>query len=178
MSQIKWNLFPVLLAAPAALISQSAFATVYFTEQQAQQAIFPNVQLVKNFRYITEEQAKEIEKKTNVNVRHNEIKIWDAADGSKFIIDEVLGKHEFITYAIGLNKDGSVKQIEIMIYNETYGYQVRNKDWRDQFVNKNSTAAFKLDADIKNISGATLSCRHMADGVKRVLTTYDFLFKK
>jgi len=26
------------------------------------------------------------------------------------IVDEVVGKHEFITYAAGLNLDGSVKQ--------------------------------------------------------------------
>jgi hypothetical protein len=34
-------------------------------------------------------------------------------------VDEVVGKHEFITYAAGLNADGSVKQIEIMDYRET-----------------------------------------------------------
>jgi Na+-transporting NADH:ubiquinone oxidoreductase subunit NqrC len=30
----------------------------------------------------------------------------------------------------------------------------------------------RLEHDIKNISGATLSCRHIADGVKRVLATH------
>jgi len=29
----------------------------------------------------------------------------------------------------------------------------------------------QLNADIKNVSGATLSCKHVTDGVKRVLAS-------
>jgi hypothetical protein len=35
----------------------------------------------------------------------------------------------------------------------------------------------KLDSDIKNISGATLSCRHITDGVKRLLSFYEIALK-
>ena len=64
-----------------------------------------------------------------------------------------------------------------MQYHESYGYQVRNPEWRKQFVGKTSAAPLKLDQDIKNISGATLSTKHIADGVKRVLATYDVALK-
>ncbi len=178
MSQIKWNLLPALAIAPAALFCQNSYSAVYFTEEQAQKAIFGNAKMVKNFKNLTSEQVKEIEKSTDTNVRNKEIKIWDVENGGKFIIDEVLGKHEFITYAIGINKDGSIKQIEIMIYNESYGYEVREKSWRDNFIGKNASSNFKLDKGIPAISGATLSCRHLADGAKRVLATYNILFKK
>src|SRR5256885_9528087 len=73
--------------------------------------------------------------------------------------------------------DGSVKQIEIMDYRESYGHEVRNADWRAQFVHKNASAPLKLDQDIRNISGATLSSRHIADGVRRILATYDIALK-
>jgi len=36
----------------------------------------------------------------------------------------------------------------------------------------------KLDRDIKNISGATLSCRHVADEVKRLLAFYEIALKR
>ena len=39
------------------------------------------------------------------------------------------------------------------------------------------TAHLKLDEDIQNISGATLSCRHLTDGVKRLLALYDLVLK-
>jgi Na+-translocating ferredoxin:NAD+ oxidoreductase RnfG subunit len=97
--------------------------------------------------------------------------------GGWFIVDGVVGKHEFITYAVGLNADGSVKQIEIMDYRETYGGQIRDQKWRAQFVGKTSKSTLKLDSDIKNISGATLSCRHITDGVKRLLAFYEIALK-
>ena len=177
-SQIKWTLIPTLAVAPA-LVSQAAYAIIYLDEQQAQQAIFGNAKMTKNFLTLTKDQAKQIKEKSRMDVRNNgDIKLWNVEGGGVFIVDEVLGKHEFITYGIGINKDGSVKGIEIMSYNETYGYEIRDESWRQQFVGKTSANQFKLDVDIKNISGATLSCKHVSEGVRRVLDTYDLLFKK
>jgi hypothetical protein len=48
---------------------------------------------------------------------------------------------------------------------------------RKQFAGKTAAAPLKLERDIRNISGATLSCRHIADGVKRVLATRDVALK-
>lgn len=157
---------------PVAAVSTSIYATTYFTTEQAQQAIFPGEKLLPAFVTLTDEQAERLDKMTDVNVRHKEIKAWKASGGGWFILDEVVGKHEFITYAIGLNADGSVKQIEIVDYRESYGHEVRNPAWRKQFVGKTAADPLKLTQDIRNISGATLSCRHVTDGVKRVLATY------
>lgn len=65
-----------------------------------------------------------------------------------------------------------MKQIEIMQYNESYGYEVRNASWRAQFVGKSAHSPLQLNVDIKNISGATLSSKHITDGVKRLLQKY------
>lgn len=162
---------------PIAAISTSVYATTYYTTEQAQQAIFAGEKMTPASVTLTDEQARKIEKMTDVNVRHNEIKAWRASGGGWFILDEVVGKHEFITYAIGLNADGSVKQIEIVDYRESYGYEVRNPEWRKQFVGKTTADPLKLNQDVRNISGATLSCRHIADGVKRVLATYAIAIK-
>ena len=64
-----------------------------------------------------------------------------------------------------------------MEYNESYGYDVRNATWRSQFVGKSAGSPLQLDADIKNISGATLSSKHVTDGVKRVLQKYEATLK-
>jgi Na+-translocating ferredoxin:NAD+ oxidoreductase RnfG subunit len=162
---------------PVAGISVSAYATTYLTVEQAQQTIFPGQKLTPANVTLTNEQAREIGRRSDTNVRHKEIQLWKVDNGGFFVVDEVVGKHEFITYAVGLNADGTVKQIEIMTYRESYGYEVRNADWRAQFVGKNTAAPLKLNQDIKNISGATLSCRHIADGVKRVLATYEIALK-
>ena len=116
-----------------------------------------------------------------MRVRLDTQRVWRAENDGKFagwlILDEVLGKHEFINWALALNPDGSVKSVEILEYRETYGYEIRNADWRAQFLGKKHGAKLKLDEDIKNVSGATLSCRHITDGVKRLLSFYEIALK-
>ena len=162
---------------PIAILAPRAYGAAYLNVEQAQQAIFAGQKFTPAFVTLTVDQAREVERRSDVNVRNREIQIWRVSNGGYFVVDEVVGKHDFITYAIGLNSDGTVKQIEIMIYRESYGYEVRNIEWRNQFIGKNSSAPLKLNQDIKNISGATLSSRHVADGVKRILATYEVAFK-
>jgi FMN-binding protein len=159
------------------LVAPSAFAVQYLTVDQAQRAIFPGKSFTAAPVKLTGVQRKAIEQASGVRVLRDEQQVWGVSGGGWFIVDEVVGKHEYITYAAGLSPDGSVKQIEIMDYRETYGGQIRDQKWRAQFVGKTSRSTLKLDCDIKNISGATLSCRHITDGVKRLLAFYEIALK-
>jgi len=153
------------------------YATVYLSVEQAQQAIFPGARFTPANVRLTPEQMKSIESASGVRVRLSEQKVWRVSTGGWLIVDEALGKHEYITCAVGLNADGSVRGVEVMEYRESYGYEIRNEPWRKQFTGKNSSAKLKLDEDIRNISGATLSCRHITDGVKRLLAFYEVALK-
>lgn len=176
---MRWNLIAV---APAAIVvpvlaPQSAYATTYLTVEQAQQAIFPGAKLQRLTVVLSDAQKQAIEERTGVRVRVAELQIWKAPDGSLFLVDEVLGKHELITYAVGVSAAGVLRQVEILDYREKQGGEIRSSEWRAQFVGKTAAAPFKLDQDIRNISGATLSCRHIADGIKRLLATVDVIPK-
>ena len=162
----------------SALVAPSTFAVQYLTLDQAQRAIFPGKSLTAAPVKLAPAQHKAIEQASGVRVLHDEQQVWRVSGGGWFIVDEVVGKHEFITYAVGLNANGSVKQIEVMDYRETYGEQVRDEKWRAQFTGKKHGAALKLDDDIKNVSGATLSCRHITDGVKRLLAFHALVLKQ
>lgn len=165
---------PALLAAAPGL----AWATTYLSVEQAQQAIFPQAKLEKSGAQLTPEQRKAIEKASGVRVRVARVEAWKVAGGGWFIVDEVFGKHELIKYAVGLEADGSVKQVEVLEYSEHYGGEVRRRDWLAQFARKKAGAALQIDADIKNISGATISCRHLTEGVKRLLATYEIVLSQ
>ncbi len=164
-----WVTVPAIVAAGPVV----GWATIYLTVEQAQEAIFPGRHLAVMPVALTDAQRRAIAQASGVPVRVREPKVWRVDGGGWFIVDEVLGKHEFITYAIGLEPDGAVRQIEIMDYRETYGGEIRDAAWRRQFVGKTGRSTLKLDADITNISGATLSCRHITDGVKRILAMHD-----
>lgn len=163
----------ILIAAPlsAALVS-TGFAVTYLNVGQAQQAIFPDKSFTSYGLNLTAAQAKAVEEESHVRLTGKPLKVWRVSGGGWFIVDEVVGKHEFITYAVGLTSAGAVHGIEIMDYRESYGGQVRDPKWRAQFVGKTSASPLKLDQDIKNISGATLSSRHITEGVRRVLALY------
>jgi Na+-translocating ferredoxin:NAD+ oxidoreductase RnfG subunit len=175
------------VAAPALvpltiLIAPHAYAARYLSVEQAQAAIFPEArEFISAPLRLTRDQAKEIESLSGVRVRVPEQPVWEArtAEGlvGWFIVDEVIGKHELITYAVGLNADGSVRQIEVMDYRESYGYEIRNPAWRRQFAGKRQGDALELERDIRNISGATLSCRHITEGVKRLLALHQSVLR-
>jgi Na+-transporting NADH:ubiquinone oxidoreductase subunit NqrC len=166
---------PALVMVPAALIAPApAFAADYLTIPQAQQALFPEAErFVDAAVELSDEQRKAIEKLSGVRQRWKKQAVWRAERQGEpigwFVVDDVVGKHEFITYAAALSAEGKVRGIEILSYRETHGYQVRNPDWRAKFVGKTAADPFKLDEDIPNISGATLSCYNVARGVKRLL---------
>lgn len=166
-----------LLTAPLAVISMAASANVYLSSEQAQQVMFPGGKFSKLTFALTAEQRAYLRSRTGVYEPFKEDGIWAVEGGGLFVIDQVVGKHEMITYAVGLNGDGSVKQVEILEYRETYGYEIRNASWRQQFVGKTSASPVKLNQDITNLTGATLSCKHVTDGVRRVLAVYGMALK-
>ncbi len=170
--------WPTFLAAPLAVVAPAAYSSVYLSIEQAQQAIFPGAKFVAANVALTEVQARAIAERSGVRVRSNDQRVWQVPGAGWFIVDEVVGKHDLITYAVGLNADGTVRGIEILEYRESYGHEVRMPAWRQQFAGKSVADRLQLDRDIRNISGATLSCRHVTAGVKRLLALYEIALKR
>ncbi len=168
---------PLMLAPVVIMAPHCAYAATYLSVEQAQQILFPGIALKAAPAHLSDEQKQAIEQRLGARLRVTDIKLWRAPDGAVFIVDEVIGKHEFITYAVGIRADGGVKGIEILEYRESYGYEVRHPGWRGQFVGKTTAAALELDKDIRNIGGATLSCRHITEGVKRLLITHELALR-
>lgn len=176
---MKWNPAPLLPLALLAVAAPAVYAEakIFISVEQAQKKMFNGQSLKQTPVLLTEAQTEKMRAASSVRQQFRGERVWQAADGSWFIVDEVLGKHEMITYALAVNADGSIRQIEILEYRESYGYEVADAGWRDQFVGKTSSAAFKLGNDIKNISGATLSSKHITDGVKRLMVMHDMVLR-
>jgi len=169
-----------LVSIPGIVIvaAMPGFAAVYLNVEQAQQVIFPGEKFTDVSLDLSAEKQKILEEKLGVSLGTMKQKIWRAQNGGYFFVDQVIGKHELIIYALGINIDGSIRQVEIMEYREAYGGEIRHKRWRRQFEGKAVDAPLELNQDIKNISGATLSCRHVTEGVKRILGFYDIALRK
>lgn len=170
-------------ASVLASTAQVAYATQYLTQEQAQKAIFPEAgEFRRQILTLTPEQRTKINAASKTGTPLPENTVWQAWAGGKpigwFVIDEVYGKHEYITYALGIDTSGAIRRVEIMDYRETHGAQVGKAEWLSQFIGKKQDAKLKLNDDILNISGATLSCLHLADGVRRLLALHELVLGK
>lgn len=166
--KVHWLLPLGLVATPVAHV---AFAAQYMTVEQAQRAAFPDAT----------EFAARVPDAPGLAASGAPPgwapKAWLARAGGRelgwLMVDQVIGKTELITYAVALDANGAVLSVEILDYRESHGGEIRLAGWRKQFAGKTGADPLELNKDIKNISGATLSCRHVTEGVQRLLKVYN-----
>jgi len=81
-------------------------------------------------------------------------------------IDDVLGKEQPITFLLATDPALRIRAVEILAYRESHGGEIRRADWREQFVGKDPESPLRVGRDVRNIAGATISCRNLTNGVR------------
>src|SRR5579885_649193 len=84
----------------AAPIPYVAYAETYLSENQAAALLFPGVKCDLGWLDLTKDQIKAIEKASGERVLDPRVRVWQGPRGEALFIDRVVGKHEFITYAV------------------------------------------------------------------------------
>jgi len=150
-----------------------AYAAEYLSTEAAQRAAFPGASAFEPVLIAADVKAAIARDAGRFAV---ETRVWRVLAGPDaigwFIVDEVIGKVELITYGLALDTTGAVKSLDVLAYRESHGDAIRLAAWRAQFAGKRASDPVRIDADIRNISGATLSCRHVTEGVHRLLLVY------
>jgi hypothetical protein len=167
---------PTLLLASLAPVA-IVVAADYLSLDAAQKAVYPDADafqevVVKQ----TPGQIDALLALAGPQPPHGTIRIFKATHGGAVLghvfVDEVIGRENLITYAVGIDADGALRNLEIMSYRESHGGEVRNPGWRAQFDHRNSLDQLRFRTDIKNISGATLSSEHVTQGVRWLLALW------
>ena len=167
----------VTLTTVLALAPTAAFAVDYMSADEAARTMFPQAE-----RFDTRTLALDAEQLRKLQAAgvaprsarwQVRVALKDGAPLGYVVVDDVIGKFELISYAVGLGTDGVVRQIEVLSYRESHGHEIRLPAWRKQFVGKGASAPIRVGEDIANISGATLSCSHVTEGVKRIVALID-----
>lgn len=169
---------------PTAVICSAStlFAVQYLTIEQAKIACFPKATRWEEQRIeLTKAQAKNIQTLSGIKTKVGTQVVYTAYDASTLlgwmIPDSVIGKHDWIDWVLAINPNGSVKQVEIMVYREAYGGDIKKEVWREQFKGKKVSDSVAVGKDIKHITGATLSSKHITEGVKRLLVFHNSVIK-
>lgn len=161
------------VVAACAAAPTSAFAVDYMSAEQAARLMFPGADRLESREIVLDAAQMQALAGHGINARSARWPVTIARRGSVAIgyvvADAVVGKFELIAYAVGIAPDGVVAQVEILSYRESHGGEIRLPAWRRQFAGKTAESPLRVGEDIANISGATLSCTHVTDGVRRVI---------
>jgi hypothetical protein len=160
--------FSMIVGAAAVIAPAPAVAEHFLSLPEAQALIFPGATFEPNDITLTDEQVTLLEKVSGAPVYRPLVKAWRTSTGGWLLIDQVPGRDDRITYAVGLDASGSIVGIEIMVCLAEYG-GIRHPAWRQQFVGVGQPGPASR---ISNISGTTMSVDHLQEGVRRVLATH------
>lgn len=166
-----------LLAAPGiALLTVGPQVTVaadYLSVDAAQKALFVQAERFDEFVLaLNPAQKQAVTGLAGPQPPHRSIRAWKAMRADEVLgyvfVDEVLGRQDMITYAVGIDASGRLGSLEVLSYRESHGGEIRGNAWRNQFVGRQGLDQLHFGTDIKNIAGATLSCEHVTQGVRWV----------
>jgi Na+-translocating ferredoxin:NAD+ oxidoreductase RnfG subunit len=152
-------------------------AADYLSVDAAQRTIFPQADAFQEVLLPqTPEHMQAVAARAGPQPPHGVVRIWTATRGGVLLghvfVDEVIGRQSLITYAIGIDANGALLNLEILAYRESHGGEIRNAAWRAQFDHRESIEQLRFRTDIKNISGATLSSEHVTQGVRWLLALW------
>ena len=151
---------------------------VYLTKKQAFEIAFPGSDEIKKERlWLTKEEIRAIEEIYMYKIYETRFTFYTGIKNGKsmgsMLIDNIIGKSFPITFMTVLNTDGTVRDVEIMVYREPQGWEVRYKSFRSQFYGKDTSSNSN---EILSISGATLSVRAIKSGVYKAMAAYKILY--
>ena len=108
-----------------------------------------------------------------------EFVVFEAFTGERLdgyaVIDNQKGQHQPITFAIKVGPSGVVERVEVMVYREGYGDEIREPRFREQFVGLGSSDPIRFGQDIVAITGATISSKAFSIAVKRAVAVVELV---
>ena len=166
---------PAWMGALAVLVGvapvQVVVATEYLSIEGAQKALFPRADRFNEVVLsLSPAQRERVAALAGPQPPHRSLRAFRALHGDQplgfVFVDEVIGKEDFITYAVAIDASGRLSAPEVLAYRESHGGEIRNAAWRQQFAGRQGLDQLRVQTDIKNIAGATLSCQHVTEGVR------------
>ena len=155
---------------------------MFLNKKQALQLAFPGVKKVKKKKvWLSDAQTAAIQKILGDQIEYKERRVThyfglnDAGQpvGAMTIGNEI-GRSYPITFMVVINPNGTVKDVEIMVYREPHGWEVRFESFMSQFFGRDGGDPFD---NINNITGATLSVRSMTKGVRKAVAEFQVIYK-
>tara|TARA_B100000315_G_C14549745_1_gene575133 strand:- start:759 stop:1457 length:699 start_codon:yes stop_codon:yes gene_type:complete len=154
---------------------------VYLTEDKALELLLPHSETIRaENRVLTPEKKSCIENRIGWKFPETSFKFFIGETGGTIdgyaSIQNTIGKYRPMTYMVGITSSVSVSQVEMLIYRESRGAEIRKPRFMHQYKGKKSDDPIRINRDIINSTGATMSVRSMSAGIKRALVLTEELY--
>jgi H+/Na+-translocating ferredoxin:NAD+ oxidoreductase subunit G len=171
------SLFAIVPLAALAAWPTPVIAAEYLSIDAAQHAVFPYADTFERVvPTLTRSQRRSMAALAGPQPPHGTLMVWRALHAGTLLghvfVDEVVGRAELITYAVGIDPNGTLTRIEVLAYRESHGGEINNAAWRGQFAGRKGLDELDFRTDIKNIAGATLSSEHVTEGVRWIVALW------
>src|SRR5689334_4371604 len=158
-------------------------AEVFLTEDEAIKIMLPKSERIRHdVIRLTPEKKNQIEERIGWKFPEQAFEVYVGETGTRIdgyaVVQNTIGKHKPMTYLVGVDNEGSVSNVELLVFRESRGSDVRKKRFNAQYEGKTVLDPVRINKDITNISGATMSVRSMSAGIKRVLVLIDEFYLK
>ena len=155
----------------------------FMTEEEAVKTILPKSQRVhKELIRLTPEKKELIEQRIGWKFPEESFELYIGETGDKIdgyaMIHNTIGKYKHMTYMVGVDPNGTCTDVELLVFRDAKGSEVGKKRFNSQYDGRTVSDPIRINKDIINISGATMSVRSMSAGVKRVLVLVDEFYLK
>ncbi|MCG3114742.1 MAG: FAD:protein FMN transferase [Candidatus Manganitrophus sp. SA1] len=166
------------------LVPVDAGATiVYLTEEEALRKMMPEADRFDSEEIVlSDDQLSRAQQLAGRSFRENRYRFWVGRRGEERIgyatVLEVIGKERPITFLVGIEPNGEVMGVEVLIYRESRGSEIRNARFMGQFLKKGLDNPLRLGHDIASISGATLSARAAVYVVRKALALVEVAYRQ
>jgi hypothetical protein len=157
---------------------------VYLTPGQAVREIFEDTAAVDTVRAVLGAADREaLHRRLGRAVPADTVVVYAPRDaaGTRLgyaVIGEEVGKYRPITFMVGTDTALAVRGVEILVYRESRGGEVRHTRFLRQYRGKTNDDPVRTNRDILNVAGATLSVTALNHGVKRVLAVLSLLAER
>ncbi|MBC8551388.1 MAG: FAD:protein FMN transferase [Candidatus Brocadiales bacterium] len=151
---------------------------VYLTEEQALREVFPHCdEILFNVIPLTKEEKSQLQNRLRRKIYEDFFVVYMGMKSGEVtgyaMITEEIGKFHPYTFIVSVDLEGKIDKIAILVYRESRGSDIAKKRFLYQFKGKSLKNRIRINRDIINISGATMSVVTMCTGVKKVLAVID-----
>lgn len=158
-------------------------AEVFMSEDDAVKLMLPKSQRIRReLIRLTHEKKEQIEERIGWKFPEESFEVYVGETGDKVdgyaVLHNTIGKHRHMTYMVGVDAEGRCMDVELLVFREAKGSEVGKKRFNSQYEGKTVSDPIRINKDIINISGATMSVRSISAGVKRVLVLVDEFYLK